>query len=226
MGEKTVLVAHAQAAVRDRFGVALTDAHHRVLTADSAAAALSMTADAVPPVDLALLDLTLAPEPAAFVRALGAAASKPPAILVFSSSVASAADVPALAPLQVGYVNEHAATTQILPVLSPYLFPDQFNRRTSARVALGVPISYRAGQTVSGAVTLDVAKGGLGIRTLNPLPKGTAVALKFRLPGTAGEIGASGHVAWSDRRVGMGVQFEEVSANDQRAIDAFVDAHV
>jgi len=32
-------------------------------------------------------------------------------------------------------------------------------------------------------------------------------------------------VAWSDRRVGMGIQFEVVEAANQAAIDQFVDAH-
>ena len=36
---------------------------------------------------------------------------------------------------------------------------------------------------------------------------------------------AEGHVAWSDRRVGMGVQFEVVDPANQAVIDHFVDAH-
>ena len=32
-------------------------------------------------------------------------------------------------------------------------------------------------------------------------------------------------VAWSDRRVGMGLQFEKVEPADQAAIDEFVDSH-
>ena len=71
-----------------------------------------------------------------------------------------------------GYINEHAETPQILPALAPHLFPDNFNRRASPRVPLGVPVSYRAGQTIAGAVTLDVGTGGLAIRTMNPLPEG------------------------------------------------------
>jgi uncharacterized protein (TIGR02266 family) len=75
-------------------------------------------------------------------------------------------------------------------------------------------------------VTLDVGKGGLGIRTMNPLPKGTAVQVKFRLPGMPAEIDATGRVAWSDRKVGMGVEFERMSSSHQRAIDGFVDSHL
>jgi hypothetical protein len=32
-------------------------------------------------------------------------------------------------------------------------------------------------------------------------------------------------VTWSDRRVGMGLQFEKVDSADQAAIDEFVEAH-
>jgi uncharacterized protein (TIGR02266 family) len=142
---------------------------------------------------------------------------------VFSGSLASATQVPALSAMNVAYINEHASTPQILPALAPHLFPDNFNRRASLRIALGVPVSYQAGKTIAGAVTLDVGKGGIAIRTMNPLAKGTAVLVKFRLPGTPSEIAAQGHIAWSDRKTGMGVQFEKVSSNDQRMLETWVD---
>ena len=59
---------------------------------------------------------------------------------------------------------------------------------------------------------------------MTPLAKGTAIQVRFRLPGVPQEIDAAGRVAWSDHRVGMGVQFENVSATDQRTIEGFVDA--
>jgi len=175
-------------------------------------------------VHLALVDLGLAADRLAFAGAMRRAAGEPIPVVIFSGTVASAAEIPALAEIGVGYINEHAGTPQILPALAPHLFPDNFNRRSSMRVSIGVPISYRAGPTIAGAITLDVGKGGLGIRTMSPLPKGTAVQLKFRLPGANAEIDAAGRVAWSDHKIGMGVQFEKISPADQRTIDAFIDA--
>jgi uncharacterized protein (TIGR02266 family) len=224
MSEKTILIAHRDTGVRDRFAVALADARHRFVAADTEAAARAATADPAAPISLALVDLALAGDRLAFVRDLRRGPGGPIPVIVFSGSVESAAEIPGLAEIGVGYINEHAGTPQILPALAPHLFPDSFNRRSSLRVSVGVPISYRAGPTLAGAVTLDVGKGGLGIRTMSPLPKGTAVHLKFRLPGSPAEIDAGGRVAWSDRKVGMGVQFERISATDQRVIDAFVDA--
>jgi uncharacterized protein (TIGR02266 family) len=226
MSAKTILIAHRQATVRDRFSAALADARHAFVTADTDKAATLAAAAAAPEVSLALVDLGLADDGAGFVRALRQAAGRPLPIVVFAGTVASAGQVPALLALNVaGYVNEHAATPQILPALAPHLFPDNFNRRTSVRVALGVPVSYRVGQTISGSVTLDVGKGGLAIRTINPLAQGTSVQVKFRLPGAPADIDAAGCVSWTDRKVGMGVRFERVSAADQTAIDAFIDAH-
>ena len=225
MSSKTILIAHRAAAVRDRFAVALADARHEFVMAESEDAAAAAVAQASRPFSLALVDLTLSSDPVAFVRRVRASSPAPLPIVVFAGTVPSAADVPTLAGMQVGYVNEHAATPLILPALAPHLFPDSFNRRTSPRMAIGVPITYRSGETIAGAVTLDVGKGGLAIRTMNPLAKGASIHVRFKLPGMASEIDAAGQVAWSDRKVGMGVQFERLSAIHQRAIDEFIEEH-
>ena len=225
MRDKTILIAHRQAAVRDRFAAALADARHAYVTVESEQAARLAAADSSRPVSLALLDLGLSPDGAAFVRALRHAAGRAVPVVVFAGTVGSADQVRALLALNVaGYVNEHAATPQILPSLAPHLFPDNFNRRASPRVALGIPISYRTGQTIAGALTLNIGKGGVAIRTLSPLAVETRIDLKFRLPGHSGDIAASGRVAWSDRKVGMGVQFERLDEGDQTIIEAFVDS--
>nr|MBP7572243.1 TIGR02266 family protein [Acidobacteriota bacterium] len=104
-------------------------------------------------------------------------------------------------------------------------FPDNFNRRSSPRVVLGIPVAYRSGDTITAVLTLNLSKGGIGIRTMNPLAEGIRVRLRFRLPGARREIEAEARVAWSDRRIGMGLQFEKVQAEDQAAIDEFVDTH-
>ena len=49
--------------------------------------------------------------------------------------------------------------------------------------------------------------------------------LRFRMPGSKRDIDADAIVFWSDRRLGMGLQFEKVEPPDQGAIDEFVDAH-
>jgi uncharacterized protein (TIGR02266 family) len=147
-------------------------------------------------------------------------------ILIFSGTVTSAEEVRALAALGVaGYVNEYSAVQHILPSLSPHLFPDNFNRRGSPRVVLGIPIAYRFGNTIAAALTLNLSRGGIAIRTTSPLAREAKARLRLRLPGSKKDIDADAKVSWSDTHVGMGLEFERVDPADQAAIDDFVDAH-
>jgi uncharacterized protein (TIGR02266 family) len=223
---KTILIAHRHAAVRERFAAALADARHEFVLAETAEEARRAAAGTSAPISLALIDLGLSGDGAGLVRALREAAGRQMPVAVFAGTVASAIDIPALVALQVvGYVNEHAATSQILPALAPHLFPDNFDRRASPRVALGVSVSYRTGATIAAARALNVGRGGLAIRTMTPLAAETVVQLKFSLPGHPDEIEASGRVAWSDRRVGMGIQFERIEGEGQVLVDDFVETY-
>ena len=147
-------------------------------------------------------------------------------LLVFSGTISSAEEVRELASLGVaGYINEYSAVQHILPSLAPHLFPDSFNRRGSPRVVLGIPIAYRFGNTIATALTLNLSRGGIAVRTTSPLEIGGRARLRFRLPGGKRELDVEARVAWCDRRTGMGLQFERVEGPDQEAIDEFVDAH-
>jgi uncharacterized protein (TIGR02266 family) len=226
MSVKTILVAHRHAAVRDRFASALSEARHDAVLAASAREAERAVADRWRPINLVLLDLRLASDGVGLARTMRHAGGGQVPLVIFSGTLESAGQVPALLALNVGgYVNEYATPAQILPALAPHLFPDNFNRRTSPRIAIGVPVSYRAGGTIAGATTLDVGKSGLAIRTMSPLAKGTEIEVRFRLPGRTADIEAIGHVAWSDRKVGMGVQFHQLQSNDEAMLDTFVEQH-
>jgi uncharacterized protein (TIGR02266 family) len=176
-------------------------------------------------VSLALIDLTLAGErdPVAFVRRSGSAGPAARFRSWSSRSVASAEQLTNLGGAGVaGYLNEHADAPQILPALAPHLFPDSFNRRTSQRAPVALPISFRAGQTIAAAHTRDIGRGGIGIQTMDPLPIGTPVTFTLKLPGTGFEISASGRVIWADRRMGMGLQFDKLPADAQAQLDEYV----
>ena len=147
-------------------------------------------------------------------------------ILIFSGTIANAEEVRNLATLGIaGYVNEYSAPQHILPSLAPHLFPDNFNRRSSQRVVLGIPVQYRFGNTIAAALALNLSHGGIAIQTTSPLEIGGKIKVRFRMPGSKHDIDADGRVVWSDRRVGMAVQFEQVDAASQVLIDTFVDAH-
>ena len=223
---KTVAVADDTEFVRDRFKTALQNAGHRAVAARTGTELLSLLRDHVPPIDLVVLDLRL-PEGKGIelIRAIRQADEKRP-VVVFSGTIAGPDEVQALAGLGVsGYINEYAGPQHIVPALSPHLFPDGQNRRSSPRAALTVPVSYRVGNTISTGLSLNVSSGGIAVRTSSPLEIGAAVKVRFRLPKRDFEIEADARVAWADRRVGMGLQFTRIDKNDKEAVEGYVSAH-
>jgi uncharacterized protein (TIGR02266 family) len=227
VSSKTVLIADDTAFVRDRFATALLGAGHKALTVKSAAELLARIRADLNTIDLLVLDLRLPHTGGVeLVRAVRKIDEGRIPILVFSGTIGNADEVRDLAALGVaGYVNEYSAVQHILPSLAPHLFPDNFNRRGSPRVVLGIPVAYRFGNTIAAALTLNLSKGGVAIRTMSPLQQNAKVRVRFRLPGSRLDIEAESRVAWSDRRVGMGLQFEKVASAEQQAVDEFVDQH-
>ena len=224
---KTVVVADDTAFVRDRFRTALEHAGHQAIVLKTGAELLTRLQADLNSIDLLVIDLRLPHGGGVeMVRAIRAIDKGKLPLLIFSGTIASAEEVRQLATLGVaGYINEYSAVQHILPSIAPHLFPDNFNRRSSPRVALGIPVQYRFGNTIAAALTLNLSHGGVAIRTTSPLEAGARIRVRFRLPGAGGEIDAEGRIAWSHQRVGMGIQFETVDAASQTLIDNFVDAH-
>jgi uncharacterized protein (TIGR02266 family) len=224
---KTVLIADDTAFVRDRFAGALGEAGHHAVTVRTAGELLARLRSQGEAIDLIVMDLRLPQSRGVdLVRAIRQYDAGRIPVLVFSGTIASADEVRELTGLGVaGYVNEYSSAPNIVPSLAPHLFPDNFNRRSSPRVNVTVAISYRTGNTIASAVTLNVGKGGVAIRTMTPLAKGTEARLRFRLPGRPQDIEADAHVCWTDRNLGMGLQFARISSAGQAALDEFVDTH-
>jgi uncharacterized protein (TIGR02266 family) len=224
---KTVIVADDTAFVRDRFKAALDGAGHRTITIRSGTELLARVRADVAHIDLIVLDLRLPQAHGVdLVRQLRKIDAARPAIMIFSGTIASAAELRELATLSVsGYVNEYTSVQHILPSLAPHLFPDQYNRRSSPRVVVGIPVSYRFGNTIAAALTLNISQGGLAVRTTSPLEVGTPLKARFRLPTSKKEIDTETRVVWVDRRMGMGLQFTKIDATSQAAINEFVQSH-
>lgn len=224
---RMVLIGDDTAFVRDRFCAALTGAGHTAIPVATTAELLARVRQEAAAISLIVLDLHMPPDGSIeTVRAIRDGEGVRVPILVFSGTIRSADEVRDLAGLGVnGYVNEYAGAQHILPALAPHLFPENFNRRGSPRVTIGIPVSYRFGNTIAAALTLNLGKGGVAVRTMSPMPAGERLSLRFRMPGQRREVEAEGRVAWSDRKVGMGVQFERLDAADQGVIDDFVDQH-
>jgi uncharacterized protein (TIGR02266 family) len=223
---KTVLIADDTAFVRDRFGAVLTDAGHHAVLLGSAGELLGRVRETQEAVDLLVMDLRLPQSRGVdLVRAIRQYGGRFP-ILVFSGTIANADEVRELTELGVsGFINEYSAPAHILPAIAPHLFPDSFNRRGSPRVALSVSVSYRFEHTIASAMCANVSKGGMALRTMNPLSGGTRLRVRFKLPGAKREVEADAAVAWSDQRTGMGLQFVSLGPEDQSELDDYVDRH-
>jgi len=224
---KTVLVADDTAFVRDRFRAALEGAGHRALVVRTAPELIGRMTEPDTKADLLLLDLRLPQGHGVnLLRSVRQIEGRQPPVVVFSGTIASALEVHELGSLGVaGYINEYTSVQNIVPSLTPHLFPDDFSRRSSPRAGLDVPIAYRFGNTVAAALTLNISRGGLAIRTTSPLEPGTLIKLRFRLPSRKTDIACEARIAWVDRRVGMGARFTSVAASEQDAIADFVQAH-
>ncbi len=224
---KTVLVAANTPFVRDRFKAALDAAGHRAVVVKSVAQLLAQVRADLADLDLIVLDLRMPHASGVeLVRRIRKLDEGHLPILVFSGTVTSVEEVRELAALGVGgYLNEYSAVEHILPSIAPHLFPDNFNRRGGPRVVMGIPVSYRAGGTIAAALSLNLSRGGIAIRTSRPLPRDAAVKLRFALPGSKRQLETEGVVCWSDQRAGMAMRFTTVTPADQAAIDEFVNAH-
>lgn len=224
---KTVIVADDTAFVRDRFKTALEGAGHRAVTVSSGTELVTRVKAELDKIDLIVVDLRLPQAHGVnLVRLLRRIDPIKPPIVVFSGTIANAAEVRELAALNVaGYVNEYTALQHILPSLAPHLFPGDFNRRTGPRVVLGIPIAYRFGNTIAAAVTLNIGRGGVAVRTTSPLEKGAVVKARFRMPMGKKDIDVESKVAWSDKRVGMGLEFVNLGTDDQASVAEYVDSH-
>jgi uncharacterized protein (TIGR02266 family) len=205
---KCVVIADDSASIRDRFRTAVESAGHRAITVRSAAELLARVRADLDRLDLIVVDLRMPHcAGAELIRTIRKLDDGRLPILAFSGTVSSADEVRELASL------------------APHLFPDNFNRRDSQRVVLGIPAAYHVGATIAAALSLNISRGGLAIRTTSPLDPMTKVRVRFRLPGSKKEFDIDAHVRWSDPRAGMGLQFDRVDTADQAAVDEFVDSH-
>src|SRR5258705_5697514 len=227
LATKMVVVADDTAFVRDRFKAALERAGHRAITVSSGNELIARVKADLANLDLRVVDLRLPDGNGVnLVRALRSIDPKRPPIVVFSGTIANAGEVRELAAINVaGFVNEYTSLQHILPSLAPHLFPGEINRRSGPRVVLGIPIAYRLGNTIAAAVTLNISRGGVAVRTTNPLDKGTVVKVRFRMPMGKKDIDVKPKGTWTDRRVGMGLEFAGLGEEDQRAVAEWVDSH-
>ena len=111
------------------------------------------------------------------------------------------------------------------PPVVPAAPPTQERRRES-RHLVAVAVGLRTDTHFYEGQSDDLSPGGLFVATSNPRPVGTQVTLSFVLP-SGTQITTQGVVRWlresAGQSSGMGIAFEELSADDDSAIASFLD---
>lgn len=79
-------------------------------------------------------------------------------------------------------------------------------------------------------VSGNISVGGMFLLTTDPLPEGTEIKIKFRLPDSDSPIDVTGKVVWArgegERppfKAGMGLKFIKIKKKDKERIRVFVD---
>ena len=92
-------------------------------------------------------------------------------------------------------------------------------------------LSYKDHESFVSAYTSNVGKGGLFIKTSNPLPEGESFILKLKLPGLIEAFKINCEVIWSnkdrsrtDMPVGMGLKFVDMDKNERLLLDKYIKA--
>jgi uncharacterized protein (TIGR02266 family) len=101
---------------------------------------------------------------------------------------------------------------------------DPTERRADHRVPVETDVTIGGDARVLSGVSSDVSVHGIFVATSRPMPEGTRVSLRFRLP--TGQVVATGIVRWTrDARpgviAGMGIEFVDLCALDEAAITRF-----
>lgn len=103
------------------------------------------------------------------------------------------------------------------------------DRRRGDRAAVTVRIDYATVDEMFSEFTRDINEGGVFIETEKPHQAGTEVSMQFHLPGSGEVLETIGYVvrvsSGNDAGPpGMGIEFNELTAEDRRKIDLIVRA--
>lgn len=97
-------------------------------------------------------------------------------------------------------------------------------RRVFARVAVEVDVSLGGDGRAFSGVSADISTSGIFVAAYLPLPVGSRVSLRFRLP--TGQVIAAGVVRWTRGAVagviaGMGIEMTSMQDIDRSALQRF-----
>jgi uncharacterized protein (TIGR02266 family) len=132
--------------------------------------------------------------------------------------------------LEASTLDEWTALTHLLRFLKLGILEHGVAaKRASPRLGIQIPIEFASLKEFKAARSLDISARGMFVRTGQVYPVGEEILVRFRLPGMPNPFKAVGRVTWSSPTdtpqglpAGMGVQFLDLEAQEQGAIDQYV----
>jgi c-di-GMP-binding flagellar brake protein YcgR len=106
-------------------------------------------------------------------------------------------------------------------LLLQYIHNRTGNRRKHPRAALATQIQCE--ESMSLAFARDISVGGMFIETDQPMPVGSRINIRFNLDENDPIVVASAEVTYQVGRMGVGVQFVEISPEDLKRIEHYVE---
>jgi len=101
--------------------------------------------------------------------------------------------------------------------------------RDDQRVKKTLSLTYKDQESFVSAYTSNLGKGGLFIKTPNPLSEGESFILKLKLPGLVEALKINCEVIWvnkdesrADMPVGMGLKFVNMDKNERSLLDRYI----
>jgi uncharacterized protein (TIGR02266 family) len=96
-------------------------------------------------------------------------------------------------------------------------------KRVHPRVPLVAKVEAESDGYAFLAVAQDISAGGMRLATANPLPVGATLEVTFVLPGRERKIRVRAVVRYVIEGTAMGVQFQNLAADDLAAIRSFTE---
>lgn len=107
---------------------------------------------------------------------------------------------------------------------------EKVERRSFERIARTFEVNYSSVRGFISEYAMNISRGGMFISTRNPLPAGTHVVLKFKIPPANTEITLEGEVVWAVRPEesggtlipGMGIKFTKMDEKTRNEIERII----
>jgi len=108
---------------------------------------------------------------------------------------------------------------------------DEQRREPRVTTELRIRLASGEGVALAERSTVDLSRGGVFVRTLEPQPQGTRLHLDLALAGGLGVVRAVGEVAWTTapsapgeppRAPGMGIRFVDLDPASAALLDRYV----